>query len=117
MPWRREEGGGGSGGLVGEGAREEAREEATMAFARESTESWGVYVSDEWVVIMLVGREGRVGGGGGFDRGWEKDREDGWRIGRGGVMGSGEGVKGSAVLAIVLLGGGRCSSTTPSNLG
>lgn len=40
--WRREEGGGGKGGLVGEGAREEARDEATMAFARESTESWGV---------------------------------------------------------------------------
>lgn len=41
LPWRREDGVGGNGGLVGEGAREEAREEATMAFARESTESWG----------------------------------------------------------------------------
>lgn len=37
LAWRR--GGGSGGGFIGEGARDEAREEATIALARESTVS------------------------------------------------------------------------------
>lgn len=40
LPWRR--GGGSGGGFEGDGARDEAREEATIALARESTVSWGM---------------------------------------------------------------------------
>lgn len=65
---------------------------------------------------MLVGREGSIGGGGGFDPGWEKEREDDWRIGKGGAIGSGAGARGMAAVVDVLLGGCLCSFCTSSNL-
>lgn len=51
MPCRR--GGGSGGGLLGDGAREDAKEEATMALARESTVSFGIKLSVDRVVVRL----------------------------------------------------------------
>ena len=52
-PWRR---GGGREGFIGDGAREEASEEATIALAREETVRWELYVSEERMVWLEGGR-------------------------------------------------------------
>ena len=66
--WWRRGGGGGGRDLVGEGLREEARVEATIALARESMERC---VVREWVeregVESLLGWRG-MGCGGGLER-------------------------------------------------